>query len=302
MVSLADVKKLKVPELKAELEKRGLDTTGLKQALVERLEEAVTADVDNTGGDQEETDPAGPSGTKATTKEQPSTKHKPIAFPAKAPAGAPAADKPAAAAVEAKPATDAPPAATVAHAIKSAAQTEAERQKARAERFGIQVKVPEVQKKEIRAQRFGLKEEGGEKKKSAIGGLGLVDPLEEIARRKERAARFNLPVPSSKDEEAAKKQQRAERFGGKPGGKPAAKSNEEEQKRKAREARFKANAPSQAAATNGDAEKTFGTANQAEKGEQQKKLEERAKRFATADADAEAKKKARAERFAVEAK
>jgi len=43
-LAIADVSKLKVAELKAELEKRGLDSSGLKAALVARLEEALSAD------------------------------------------------------------------------------------------------------------------------------------------------------------------------------------------------------------------------------------------------------------------
>ena len=38
-----DVARMKVPELKAALEERGLDTTGRKAVLVERLLEAVAS-------------------------------------------------------------------------------------------------------------------------------------------------------------------------------------------------------------------------------------------------------------------
>ena len=38
MADKVDPKKLKVPELKAELEKRGLDSSGLKSDLIEKLQ------------------------------------------------------------------------------------------------------------------------------------------------------------------------------------------------------------------------------------------------------------------------
>lgn len=40
-LSKAEVQKLKVSELRAELENRGLETSGLKEELIERLENAI---------------------------------------------------------------------------------------------------------------------------------------------------------------------------------------------------------------------------------------------------------------------
>ena len=49
-VTLESLKTLKVAELREELDRRGLDSTGLKAALLARLEEALAADAGN-GGD-----------------------------------------------------------------------------------------------------------------------------------------------------------------------------------------------------------------------------------------------------------
>lgn len=49
-----DVKKLKVNELKEELQRRGLDTRGLKADLVERLKAALEAEVQADASEQGE--------------------------------------------------------------------------------------------------------------------------------------------------------------------------------------------------------------------------------------------------------
>lgn len=49
-----DVKKLKVNELKEELQKRGMDTRGLKADLVERLQSVLEAEKDSTCDEEAE--------------------------------------------------------------------------------------------------------------------------------------------------------------------------------------------------------------------------------------------------------
>lgn len=81
-----------------------------------------------------------------------------------------------------------------------APMTEAEKQKLRAERFGLS---------SVPAASADKKASGG----AVIGGLGMFDPAEELERRKKRAERFGLPPPTLQAEEDAKKKARAERFG-----------------------------------------------------------------------------------------
>lgn len=74
----------------------------------------------------------------------------------------------------------------------------------------------EADKAKLRAERFGLstaqkgKQSGGQQH---IAGLGHLDPQEEYERRKKRAERFGLPIPTNDTEEKEKKKARAQRFG-----------------------------------------------------------------------------------------
>ena len=52
MADLGDLQRFKVPELRDELKKRGLDSKGLKADLIKRLEKAIRAEnrADNPDG------------------------------------------------------------------------------------------------------------------------------------------------------------------------------------------------------------------------------------------------------------
>ena len=224
-------------ELKDALAERGLDTTGLKAVLVERLSAALA------GGEDE---PAAAAAAPAAAEEEPA--EEPAAAPAEAAAEAPKAAEEEAGA-EAPAAAEEPAAPAPAEeapkeegelevqngAIGDAnigglglnkslkAMTEAEKMARRAARFGIIPKAapkkkpppsaekkpkkkkggvdPELQKKlDARAARFGTgKKQGGPSK-------------EEVEKLEARKARFEAPPLS--DEMKAKMEARAAKFGG----------------------------------------------------------------------------------------
>ena len=176
----ADLKKLKVTELRDELSNRGLDTKGVKDELISRLAAAMETE-----------DGAAEPAAAAPVEED---EEEPVVVVAASPL--------------AKAATAAPIAASLPFA--AAATTTA------ALPSGLPI-LTEEEKRKLREERFGRGAAAAATKKSseapAIAGLGHFDPAEEFDRRKKRAGRFGLPVPESKLEAVAKKKARAERFG-----------------------------------------------------------------------------------------
>jgi hypothetical protein len=119
--AMAEYKKMLVKELRDELQSRGLDTSGTKAVLLERLEEALAASA--TAAPAAAAAPkaeATPAAAPAATKEH-------VAAPAPAVGSTPAA-----------PAAEVAAVAPVPEA-EGGAMTEEEKRKRRAERFGIPV-------------------------------------------------------------------------------------------------------------------------------------------------------------------
>lgn len=230
-----DIKKLKVQELRDELQKRSLDTSGLKAALVERLEEAVKTEIPEE--------------------------------PAAEPAFTATADSTLGAAATSEPATEPVPVEKTAEgeAANEAAQpgrvglehsnvAELEKRKARAARFGVPLNNPE-DKKALRAQRFGTVGNAAAEKRKASEPISSQKAAskEELAalleKKKARAARFNVPLMTTGDEEQLRLKSRAERFKDQLSnaplakaavkGKTTAQAAEFEAKKKARAERFK---------------------------------------------------------------
>lgn len=286
---LANLHKLTVKELRKELEDRGLDSSGLKPALVERLE-AFTSDSPTV-----------------STSPGPKTGGAPESMGA----------TPAAAVPDAAGISEAPlgPASThtriefkPSNSAASAEATELQKRQARAKKFGTTLSAAE--QKALRNERFGSAQSGslpppaktasssvppaaqpasGDKSGILSTDTKLTEDEKqaELEKRKARAKRFELPVTSNAEEQA-KKKARAN-GAGKPAavketaqlavaGKPAAAGNkvkvvvstEEEAKRQARALRFATGLP---APGSGTVTATGTTA------EQVKKLEDRKIRF-----------------------
>lgn len=149
---------LQVAELRDELAKRDLDTKGVKDELVARLAAAMEAEA---GG--EAADAGAAPAAAAAAAEEPASAETPAAGEADAAAGeAAAAEAPAAAAGAAA-------AAPAAAAGQGEPQlTEGEKQRLRAQRFGMPVAA-------AGAKAAGAGAAAGAAKEGAIGGLGQVD-------------------------------------------------------------------------------------------------------------------------------
>lgn len=246
-----DLKKLKVDQLREELGKRGMDTKGKKDELQERLQNAIDKEMLDAIDEEDEvgvppspapmsTSPPPPSPAPVQVP-PPSSASKPAAASPKPAAQSPTRMAPAvpAAPVAPSPAPVAPaPAAEEGDKLGVAAteaetgETEEEKKRRRAERFGIPIS--EEEKKKARAERFGLVKPaaaaapaagsgggggagGAGKSASPAKAAAKAGPLEEVpvldaeeeARRRARAARFGIADPKLEEE---KKAERAKRF------------------------------------------------------------------------------------------
>lgn len=206
---------MKVQELRDALKLRGLDTTGLRAALVERLEAALK---------EEEANATAPDAKAAPMEAV--VKSDQLSGPPAPLTEAPAAGGPLGTSAIAGEAGDTKPAeasgdgvqdpdalvskgtvseekASDANGVPAGSMTDQEKKQKRAARFGVPLVVPEDDKKKARAQKFGSADEQ-QKKSARAAKFGSTE-----------AAGSSVPIVSAKlsDEEEAKRKSRADRFG-----------------------------------------------------------------------------------------
>jgi len=240
IIDVEDLRKLKLPELKALCKQNGIPSSGAKEVLVKRLAVSMGMDEEDEGVDEdallEEEEDKEESGGSSSEKEQSSepvasneTTNDSVVEGAKA-ALAPSPKKEAPPAIEkdkenetvASPTKkikliEAPPA----DPPKPVSQlTDAERLKLRAEKYGVSTAKGALSSKEARAARFGMATSGDKKTASpaaAKGGAASAKNLsaDDLEKMKQRSQRFGSTVSSamSNVDNMEKILKRKERFG-----------------------------------------------------------------------------------------
>ncbi|KAK7109541.1 SAP domain-containing ribonucleoprotein-like [Littorina saxatilis] len=199
-ISMEELKKMKVADLKKELKDKGLATTGTKDILLERLEQSL--EVEGTEAGSNEVDNVEKSIDQLVGDTAPK-----VAAVAAAPAvAAPKEDVTKTEIVFDLKKDDQK------KAVSLKELPDADKLKARAEKFGGAVS--DTAKKLVRAERFGLPTPA-----TATAGSGKIASTpataEDLDKMKKRAERFGAVVSNklSKVDEDEKKRKRLERFG-----------------------------------------------------------------------------------------
>ncbi|KAG6544445.1 hypothetical protein Mapa_014083 [Marchantia paleacea] len=246
---LSDLKNMKVQELRDQLAARGLETTGLKATLIERLEASGPKVVDDGEAIEEgEAKKELEIDMNAEVAESVGVEKAEVEKPTDVkPPGENGAESTAEPGVDAKPVAAVVDAANGAMEEVCAATSETvaqegtckpltsdlERKQKRAERFGLELMVSEVEKRRLRAARFGGSPTNGTEKSSEktsvqqeVSKMSPTVKEMEAVKRKARAARFGIEEVSDKAAAAgpvtsaapagvddAKKKARLARFG-----------------------------------------------------------------------------------------
>jgi len=267
MSTQADFNKLKVADLRQELTARGLDTKGNKPDLVARLAAALNATSATTSTPAPTTEP-----TTSAAPAQPQTPQ--LTEPKQATTRVPPPTSVAPVAPQLQPSAHTPAPTNQdrggdgggddqgGEEVDITQMSDAERKRARAERFGIPLQQTEADKKSQRAARFGIGQSGSLSQSGGLSKSGELKVLADSDRVDTRKKRFGVVESSPRDSRKsghhasvnvpkaqrlgipvkvagsndAKKQARLARFGGTMAQSQV--SNEDEEKKKKRAERF----------------------------------------------------------------
>lgn len=198
---MEELQKMKVADLKKELKERGLTVSGTKAELIDRLQEAMGSG-DSVADDSVE------KSIDQLVEDKPAAANP---LPVKAPANP---DKPKEN-VEKSPVNSSDE-STEKKVVSMTGLTDADKLKARAEKFGGAVS--ESARKLMRAERFGLPASSAKPLASSGTNKLSTTPVapEDLDKMKKRAERFGSVVSGklSKVDEDERRQKRMERFGG----------------------------------------------------------------------------------------